>query len=91
MLPGHLKELGIVPYASYVESLRVVTQEEVQDTVPVVDLVGRYAIADLVVVVVAAAAAAAGTATDVNNYKMAVWQPVLYSFQMVLWMGELML
>lgn len=56
MLPGHLKELGIVPYASYVESLRVVTQEEVQDTVPVVDLVGRYAIADLVVVVAAAAA-----------------------------------
>jgi hypothetical protein len=68
---GHLQELGIVPYASYVEQLRVVAQEGGQDTVPVVDhdLVGQHAIAGLAVAV---AVAAADTARDEGNYKTEV-------------------
>ena len=66
-------ELGIVPYASYVETetLQVVDQGEGQDTVPVVDHeVGWYAIVGLVVVVENVAAAVADTGRDEHSYTM---------------------
>jgi hypothetical protein len=76
-----------VPCASCVEPLRVVAQEEGQDTVLVVDhaLVGQYAIG------LAAAAAAADTARDGDNYKTEVWLRVLCSFQKALRLEELLL
>jgi len=66
--------------------LRVVAQEEGQDTVLVVGhgLVGQCAIVGL-------AAAAADTARDEDNYKSEVWRRVLCSFRKVLLMGELQL
>jgi len=91
VLPGHLQELGIVPYASCVEPLPVVAQEEGQYTVPVVDrdLVVRHAIVGLVVAVVAVAAVA-DTGRDEDNYKTVAWQVVLYSFRKVLRAEELL-